>query len=151
MGAKSRTKGANGERQVVNYATALGLSAQRQIRTATTRNPDPGDVHIRTDAALIVCQVKAGKQAQDASETLLGHWWGETLDQAVEAGGDVALLVCQRRGVGMARPQEWVAICHLHDLVWLVDGGVDTSNLPHLTVRLPLGSLLTRITTGGDL
>ena len=51
--------------------------------------------------------VKVGKAAQDASETTLGTWWADTMDQAVAAGADLCALAVQRRGVGMSRVAEW--------------------------------------------
>ena len=146
MAGKSRRKGADAERALVNYLRSQGLDAHRVIRTATSRDPDPGDVHMRSASGLTVWQVKAGEVAKGASETLLGRWWAATNDQARVAGADACVLLTQRRGSGVARIQEWQAVVCLTDIAWLHDAGVDTTGLPKVPVRLPLGSLVGRVT-----
>lgn len=104
-----------------------------------------GDVHMRSASGLTVWQVKAGDAAKGASETLLGRWWADTNDQAVVAGADACVLLTQRRGVGVSRVQEWQAVVCLTDIAWLHDAGVDTSGLPKVPVRLPLGVLVGQV------
>lgn len=142
MAAKSRRKGAQGERLLVNYLCDRGIPSHRVIRTATSREADTGDVHSRIGGALLVWQVKVGKAAQDASETTLGTWWADTMDQAVAAGADLCALAVQRRGVGMSRVAEWQVLARLDDVAYMHDPGIDVDALPWLVVRMPLGSLL---------
>lgn len=144
MGGLSRRKGADGERAVVRLATSLGIPARRVIRTADATHPDEGDVHL-WDGRVVV-QVKAGKAAQNASTTQIGAWWAQTQAQSHRVpGADMALLVTQRRGHGLANPQMWCAHVALDDLaVWM--GGAERHRD---VVTLRLAGLL-RMLKGGD-
>lgn len=128
MGAKSRRKGANAERAVVHAAEAAGISSLRVIRTATSTEPDHGDVHIGNH---IVAQVKAGNAAKTAGVATLADWWAETQAQAwrvAEHRGyeHIPLLVRQVHGSTATRAEDWSATCWLSDYLLLADEG-----LPH--------------------
>jgi hypothetical protein len=115
MGALSRRKGTDGERAVVRLATSLGVPARRVIRTADQTHPDEGDVWL-WDGRVVV-QVKAGRQAQDASYTQIGVWFTEAQAQSHRVdGADMALLVTQRRGQGVRNAGLWCAHLMLDDL-----------------------------------
>lgn len=136
MGALSRTKGATAELAIANYLTARGLPASRMIRTATSRDPDPGDVHA-LDGRIVV-QVKAGEQAKTASLDLIRLWWDELGEQMTHVPQcDLGLLVLQRRGVGQGRPHLWDCWHSPTDLLWWLYGR--SALLPLPVSMAPLG------------
>ena len=145
MAAKSRRKGAAAEQALVRFLCSQGIGSHRVIRTATSRAADEGDVHSRVDHGLIVWQVKAGEAAMGASEALLDEWWSDTKQQRLAARGRVAVLLTQRRGYGPFRIDKWQATVNFSDLAWLHDPGHDTTGLPDVAVRLPLGSLVGQV------
>lgn len=139
MGALSRRKGADGERAVVNFAADLGIPSKRVIRTATSRDPDEGDVHLWDGE--VVAQVKCGAAAQSAGRTTIYRWMAEAYDQAARVPqANMSLLVVQDRGIGLARVGLWSAYLSLGDITFLYRA--ETTVYDETPVRLQLGHLL---------
>lgn len=142
MGSLSRTKGANAERAVANLFTAHGLPALRVIRTATDRDPDYGDVHACDGR--IVAQVKSGEAAKTASLGRIRGWWDELGEQMSHVPQcDLGLLICQRRGVGLGRPQYWDCWFSPSDLLWWRYGRSTPDPMP--VSMAPLGQVLAEL------
>lgn len=70
MGARSRTKGKRGEREIVALARTYGLDAERTWQTAQSGDPDTRrcDVRIAGRASQVKVQAEGFKALYDALE-----------------------------------------------------------------------------------
>lgn len=67
---------------------------------------DQGDVAL--DATTIV-EVKGGRAAEQASDTLISEWLGQARVEADNRQATTFFLVTKRRGYGTARAEHWNA------------------------------------------
>ena len=145
MSAKSRRIGATCERSVVHLAESLGLTGVRVIRTATSRDDDPGDVHIGRH---IVCQVKGGQAAKDAGWKQRRRWYDEARQQAdtvqeLDGRMRIPLLAVQRTGTPQHRADDWIGVLWLPDLMWMHDPfRHNDSDLPDVITETRLRDVL---------
>jgi homogentisate 1,2-dioxygenase len=117
MGGLSRRKGAEAERAAVRCAVAHGVAAQRVIRTATSREPDHGDIHLQDGR--IVVQVKSGAAAKTATPTTIHRWLVEANMQAQHVTqADAAILLRQVHGTGLTTIGLWQVHISADDLWW---------------------------------
>ncbi len=110
----SKNKGTAAETAVLRaFRTILSVPESRSRRMTLAGRYDLGDVHVEfPNGALYAVEVKAGKQADDASLGDIAAWQLEAETEAVNAGG-YPLLVVKRRGVGPERAALWRAFIQL--------------------------------------
>lgn len=100
----SKRKGTAGETAVTRYCRDNGFSkAERRALHGTL---DRGDIKICDHW---IAEVKTGKTAAEASWAQIRRWWAETERERVNAGAPAAMLVVQRRGIGLSQPGKWTA------------------------------------------
>lgn len=106
--------GTKGETAVVKFARRSGFEAADRLPRRGTN--DGGDVALCPG---VMVQVKAGHEAEDAAEGLIGYWLGRTEGQRVRGGFDLAFLVRKRHGAGYGSAGRWYAHLSGSVFVWL--------------------------------
>jgi hypothetical protein len=98
---KSKAIGTRGETAVVKVFRANGFSgAERRALGGAGIGQDLGDILICPG---VICEVKWGKQARQASLADIAWMWRQTDRERHNAGAALGLLVVQRNGYGDAR------------------------------------------------
>lgn len=130
----SRAKGTAAETAVCNAALDVGIFAHR---VALAGHLDQGDVWLKNGR--IVIEVKAGKQAMEASRAQIDAWWSEAEEEGARVlACDMAVLVVKAKGKGQAR--DWRAFTTVSDYVALITGHEQV--WVDRVIELPLGWLL---------
>jgi len=147
---RSKAKGTAAETAVRVAAEAAGLPA---VRVALAGAGDQGDVWVfpEGNGAKVCIEVKAGEQAANPSWGQIDKWFREAETQAARVSDcDMAVLVCKRKGSGMAG--DWFAWTRISDLNWWL---ATPEAIPHVTscttsqrVMMPLGDLLHQLKVG---
>ena len=150
MTNRSKAKGTAAESAVKAAAEANGIPA---VRVALAGSGDQGDVWLWPvdNGAKICIEVKAGEQAANPSWGQIDKWFREAETQAARVSDcDMAVLVCKRKGSGMAG--DWFAWTRISDLNWWL---ATPEAIPHVTscttsqrVMMPLGDLLHQLKVG---
>jgi hypothetical protein len=135
--SKSRAIGTSAESAVVKVARAHGFPFAE--RRTLHGNTDLGDVKLDSRGQLVL-EVKAGKAAETASDSLIESWLVETERERVHAGAHYGFLVVKRAGKGPRNADRWWAVGRLEDIAEVAGGCVIYS--PDAVVRLHLGDLL---------
>lgn len=99
---RSKAKGTAGETAVTRYAREHGfpLADRRPLKG----NADEGDILLTVG---LIAEVKSGKAAQVASVGQIEAWMKETSMEVVHANAGKGILVVQRQGIGVGRPELW--------------------------------------------
>lgn len=141
---KPKRIGTEAETAVVRYAEQHGfpLAERRALAGAV----DKGDVLL---APGVIVEVKAGKQAEDASDELVLTWWRETCQERWNAKADVAVLVTKRRGKGAASAGQWWAHVDLQHLLLVGADAPWPHQLGGIMLRLTLADALRLIRMHG--
>lgn len=108
--SKQRTIGTKAETAVVRIAQASGFPYA--CRRTLKGSADEGDVQLDSRGRVIV-EVKAGKAAEQASDSQVAKWLEETERERVNAGAERAFLVLKRAGKGDRNAGQWWAISGL--------------------------------------
>lgn len=111
MSNPSKQKGTAGETAVVKlFRNRYNFPELRARRVTLHGNYDLGDVHIEYPGGDLLCiEVKAGKQADDASLADIAAWVEEARLECAAANADRWLLVVKRRGYAPERVEKWRA------------------------------------------
>ena len=145
--SRSKAIGTAAETAVTRYANSLGIPARR---VALAGAADHGDVWLWPvgGGARVCVEVKAGAKAAAPSWLLLEQWQAEAeLESSRVNDCDVAVLVCKRRGSGLANAGDWHAWVRADDIHR--GGGVlpwtmwRLADLLHVLIRLHPGWGLT--------
>jgi len=147
---RSKAKGTAAESAVKAAAEANGIPA---VRVALAGNQDQSDVWLWpiNGGAKVAVEVKSGEQSANPSWTQIDKWFREAETQAARVSDcDMAVLVCKRKGSGMAG--DWHAWFRMSDLNWwlapadarpLINAYTTTQR-----VMCPLGDLLHQLKIG---
>jgi len=147
---RSKAKGTAAESAVKAAAEAHGIPA---VRVALAGNQDQSDVWLWpiNGGAKVAVEVKSGEQSANPSWTQIDKWFREAETQAARVSDcDMAVLVCKRKGSGMAG--DWHAWFRMSDLNWwlapadarpLINAYTTTQR-----VMCPLGDLLHQLKIG---
>jgi hypothetical protein len=141
---RPRDIGTAAETAVVRVARAHGF--RYADRYALHGAHDQGDVVLCEG---VIVEVKGGEAARDASDAQIEAWLDQTEKERINARADVALLVVQRRGVGIARAQSWAAWWRLGWLARLAGQVESFAPGPHVAVRCTLADALTILRAAG--
>ena len=148
--SKQRKVGTAAETAVRTAAEANGIPA---VRVALAGNQDQGDVWLWpvNGGAKVSVEVKSGEQAANPSWTQIDKWFREAETQAARVPDcDMAVLVCKRKGSGMAG--DWHAWFRISDLNWWLAPDEDRAFITLYTssqrVMCPLGDLLHQLKVG---
>lgn len=114
MSNPSKQKGTEAETAVLRVIrTILNAPESRSRRMTLAGHYDLGDVHVEMpDGIVRVFEVKAGKQADDASLGQIAAWQLEAETEAANAKG-LPVLVVKRRGIAPERAALWRAFMQL--------------------------------------
>lgn len=136
----------------------IGTRAESAIRKVcqasgfpyAERNPlygakDRGDINITPG---VICEVKAGRAAETASDNQIVKWLGELETARVNAGALFAILVTKRAGIGHGNAHRWWAHTTLDGLFQVVDVPMIYPT-DDLHVRLTLADMLTLLKREG--
>lgn len=104
MTNKPKAIGTAGETAVVRYLNANGFGGAERV--ALKGIADEGDIGVCPG---VMCEVKAGHAAEQASDTQIAAWLDDTERERVARGADVAFLVLKRKGKGAANAGAWWA------------------------------------------
>mgnify|MGYP003610571255 FL=1 len=150
MTNRSKAKGTAAESAVKAAAEANGIPA---VRVALAGSQDQSDVWLWpiNGGAKVAVEVKSGEQSANPSWTQIDKWFREAETQAARVSDcDMAVLVCKRKGSGMAG--DWFAWVRVSDLNWWL---ATPEAIPHVTscttsqrVMMPLGDLLHQLKVG---
>lgn len=99
------------ETAVVRYLRDNGYPHAE--RRALHGNNDLGDI---TGIVGVVVEVKGGKAAETSAPADLTTWQAQTLTETENAGAQLGLLICKRKGVGATRVDQWWAWLYLPHL-----------------------------------
>lgn len=138
MTNKPKKIGTAGESAVVNVLRVKGYphAERRALKGAR----DEGDI---TGTPGLCFEVKAGKQAWEASDADIAAWLAETEVERVNAKADVGILVVQRKGVGPKNAHRWWAYLTSSTLAQLVEPVIAVCDeVPVAPVRLLLDDVL---------
>ena len=97
-------------------------------------NRDQGDL-IVCRTPLVIAEVKAGAQAENASDALIAAWLTETDTEAVHAGADLGVLIVRRFRRPVAR---WDAYMRANDMALILTGASILYNAAPWPVRMTL-------------
>lgn len=110
---RPKQKGTAGETAVVKALRANGFPGSE--RRALAGSLDVGDILVCPG---VVCEVKTGHHAKDASHEQIMRWIGETERERANSKAALAFLVIQRRGFGLDRANMWTTFFHdINDVV----------------------------------
>jgi hypothetical protein len=138
--SKSKSIGTRCESAVVKVAQASGFPYAKRL--ALSGSADEGDVQLDSRGQVIV-EVKGGKAAESASDSLIEKWLLDTERERVNAGANRAFLVVKRAGKGDRNAGQWWAVCGLPALADLY--GLQRYPLEAnlgVTVRMKLDDML---------
>lgn len=93
MANKSKKKGTAAETRIVKYLLSANIPAKR---IALSGSNDKGDIEV--EGASVMLEVKAGKQTQNPSRTLVSEWLEQTRTEQENGGWKKAWLVIARHG-----------------------------------------------------
>lgn len=139
---------------VVNRPKNIGTAAETAVRRAVGAfypdarrvvlhgREDEGDLHALMNPSgepAIVIEVKGGAQANQPSDHQVDLWLAEAEREREAAGGQIAILVTQRRGVGAPNADRWWAWLRISTL-HRISGREDDSAVA--AIRMQLGDLL---------
>ena len=132
----SKNIGTRAETAVVKYLhnNGFGLAERRALRGAR----DVGDLLLCPG---LIAEVKAGEKAKTFQQKLLADWQKQTMNERVNAGADVAVLVVQRRGYGALNADKWWA--------WITPEPALASGQTLQQAWMPLASALTLLRADG--
>lgn len=150
---KSKGIGTAAESAVVRYLLGNGFDTgdamTRAQRIILHGAQDHGDVAVCPG---VMCEVKGGHAAENASDALIAAWLDETETERRNRGADVAFLVLKRKGKGAASAGQWWA--HMDGSTFYALGmlagyrrGVVVPDLP--AVRLTLSDAVTLLRRAG--
>lgn len=107
--------GTAGESAVVKFLREMHSFPEKRIRRMTLAGAyDLGDVHAEfPDGSLLCIEVKAGKQADDASLNDIAAWQREADDEARNSNTPHRMLVVKRRATSSERVAFWRAFIPL--------------------------------------
>jgi len=109
-GIRSRRKGANGERELVNLLKAKGLNARRIAMLQTNRDNNDPDVDVADHPELHI-ECKRGKKVNVHA----------AMRQAIKASTERSVPCVMYRNDG----DEWLAILRVTDLIDYMNGAND--------------------------
>lgn len=140
MTNRPKAIGTAAETGVVRACRTRGFTGAE--RRALHGNQDLGDILLCPG---IILEVKAGKAAQQASDTKITAWLTETETERDNARAAYGFLITARPGFSPARAQHWWAHTSLPTIASLY-GAVSVPDVP---VRLELRHMLRILTTCG--
>lgn len=148
--SKSKRIGTAAETAVRTAAEANGIPA---VRVALAGSQDQSDVWLwpTGNGAKVAVEVKSGEQSANPSWTQIDKWFREAeLEASRVSDCDVAVLVCKRKGSGMAG--DWFAWVRVSDLnLWMAPADAHRLVYSYTTpqrVMMPLGDLLHQLKVG---
>lgn len=142
---KPKNIGTATESAVVRYLRTHGYPGAE--RRALRGRDDAGDI---TGCPGLAIEVKGGKQAINASDSLVASWLIETESERVAAGADIGLLVIKRSGIGTTNVDRWWAVMTANTVaVLLAAGEYPPDRVGLAPVRMHLGSALVLLRAAG--
>ncbi|ASU81423.1 hypothetical protein CDO52_00295 [Nocardiopsis gilva YIM 90087] len=128
--SRSKAIGTAAESAVVRFLRPHGWPYAERL--ALSGAADRGDI---TGTPGVVWEVKSGRSAETAGDSLIRDWLEETETERRNAGADVAVLVTKRAGFSADRAASWWAHMDAATLAALLGA---RRPLPDITVTAPV-------------
>jgi len=149
----SKAKGTAAETAAVRYLNNNGWPGAE--RAALHGNHDHGDI---TGTPGLCFEIKAGKQAEQAVDYLIGLWLDQTEKERLNSHAEAGILVTKRAGHGTSRVGDWWAWVTVDTLVYIVtnerysmdpDYYYEIGTVESAPIRMKLDDLIAILRTKG--